>query len=183
MSNAALSNIAEGGSTLEAICSDDTCRHVWVAAYLPMAMDRLAKLLQGVACPMCGDDNPSVAPTMPRVVLPHDTVVPLPAAAVAWVSGNDRGMSSQAIWDHMATGECNGDYPYDPADLGRCLRLLEAVPEWKPRIVEMRRYNNMWALYTIYWDELTQLMAEEAGAGYAPKTYDRMQELRKLAAA
>lgn len=179
-------NVDAAGSEMRAVCSIDTCRHSWVVAYLPMDMAKLAKLLSGVACPMCGDDNPNVAPSMPLVSIPQTGA---PDAALAWARGNDRGLSSQAIWDHMVTGQCDGNYPLDPEDLGRCLRLLGLVPEWKPRMVEMRVYNNTWALYCIYWDELVDLMTDECGLGiggvwkskYAPKTYERMRELRDLA--
>ena len=30
-------------------------------------------------------------------------------------------------------------YPSDPADLGRCLRLLREIPEWAPRMPEMAK--------------------------------------------
>lgn len=32
------------------------CRHEWTAAYLPMEVGSLAKLLEGARCPMCGGD-------------------------------------------------------------------------------------------------------------------------------
>lgn len=31
-----------------------SCRHVWTAAWLPMEMDRVAKLLLGIHCPARG---------------------------------------------------------------------------------------------------------------------------------
>jgi hypothetical protein len=179
-------NVHSAGSEMRAICSVDVCRHSWVVAYLPMDMGKFAKLLKGAACPMCGDDKPNIAPSMPMADLGGATIGALPAAAMAWLSGNDRGMSSQAIFDHMASGRCKGDYPYDPDDLGRCLRLLDAVSEWKQRIEEMRVYSRTWALYAVHWGELAQLMTDEVGIDWskgrsAPKTYDRMQQLQRMA--
>ena len=30
------------------------CSHVWTAAYTPMELGKMAKLLKGLCCPMCG---------------------------------------------------------------------------------------------------------------------------------
>ena len=33
------------------------CTHTWVAAHLPMSLEPLARILEGSACPMCGERN------------------------------------------------------------------------------------------------------------------------------
>lgn len=103
-----------------------------------------------------------------------------------WMAGNDTGMSSKAIALHMTTGDCDGSYPFDPADLGRCLRLLERFPDWKPRIVEMSVYGAVWSAYTERWSEIAKCMADEVGIDWskgrkAIQTYDLMQEIRRAA--
>jgi len=30
------------------------CGHEWIAAYIPMPMERMSRLLKGLRCPMCG---------------------------------------------------------------------------------------------------------------------------------
>jgi hypothetical protein len=82
----------------------------------------------------------------------------------------------------MVGGTVRGhwNHPHDPADLGRCLRLLEAVPEWKPRIVEMSRHSIGWAVLSARWDEIAASMADEVGIDWskgtkAPKTYALMR--------
>lgn len=40
------------GDKIHVRCED--CDHSWVAAYLPMAMAKVAKLMGGIACPKCG---------------------------------------------------------------------------------------------------------------------------------
>jgi len=104
-------------------------------------------------------------------------------AAFRWLNGNDTGMSSQAICSHMITGECTGSYPYDPSDLGRCLRLLEKFPLWRLRLPEMAAYGPVWAIYVDRWDELHSMMADEVGIDWskghrAPQTYAFMKELQ-----
>ena len=34
-----------------------TCDHAWVAAYLPMNLTAIAKVLKGLRCPMCSQDS------------------------------------------------------------------------------------------------------------------------------
>jgi UTP:GlnB (protein PII) uridylyltransferase len=103
-----------------------------------------------------------------------------------WMAGYDTGMSSKAIAMHMSAGWCNGNYPYDPADLGRCLRLLELFPEWKPRIAEMAQYGKVWAAYISRWDEIVQSMVDEVGIDWskgqrAEKTYGLMHDIARSA--
>lgn len=100
-----------------------------------------------------------------------------------WLAGRDTGLSSKAIASHMTCGWCDGTYPpADPADLGRCLRLLERFPEWKARMPEMAKYKD-WKNLIARWDEVAQSMADEVGIDWskgrsAPKTYDLMCSIR-----
>ena len=32
----------------------ESCGHSWIAAYLPMVMAKIARLMKGLACPKCG---------------------------------------------------------------------------------------------------------------------------------
>ena len=102
---------------------------------------------------------------------------------ITWILSGDTGSSSKAICAHM-TGARNSEgysYPCDPSDLGRCLRLLEHFPEWKPRMSEMVVYGTGWIGLVKKWDELSSLMADEVGISWekgkrAEKTYDAMQQ-------
>ncbi|HZH10606.1 MAG TPA: hypothetical protein VEZ24_09560 [Microvirga sp.] len=105
-----------------------------------------------------------------------------------WIIGHDTGASSEAIWAHMMNaGEPRSGwfYPLDPADLGRCLRLLELIPEWKPRLPEMAAHSKEWAALVSQWGHLAQSMADEVGIDWskgdrAPKTYRLMKEVLDL---
>jgi hypothetical protein len=101
--------------------------------------------------------------------------------ALLWLAGGDSGASSKAICHHMLGMKSDGSFPWDPSDLGRCLRLLELFPEWKPRIREMARYSPQWAALVARWDELAEMMADEVGIDWskgrrAPRTYDAMKD-------
>lgn len=101
-----------------------------------------------------------------------------------WLKNGDRGISSEAIASQL-TGinfvhdRWMGDYPRDPSDFRRCLELLEAVPEFKFRLDEMKSKGTVWAALVDNWEELKRLYYEEAHTGKCSKLYDRMQELIK----
>lgn len=98
-----------------------------------------------------------------------------------WILSGDTGLSSEAICSHMQGIEPKrASYPGDPADLGRCLRLLERIPEWKSRIKEMAVYGPGWAGQVERWEELAATMADEVGIDWskgkrAPVTFNAMK--------
>ena len=103
----------------------------------------------------------------------------------AWLVSDDTGLSSTSIVAVMMGAnptEIPTHYPYDPSDLGRCLRLLELIPEWGPFMNEMRTASPEWNTLVDHWNELHTLMESECGVHWqhaksAPRTYARMKEL------
>jgi len=85
------------------------------------------------------------------------------ARALEWAVGRDTGSSSNALCAFLSGVRPKGhiDYPVDGDDLGRCMRLLDLIPEWKPRIGEMKAANPQWAALADNWDELTKLHKAE----------------------
>ena len=99
-----------------------------------------------------------------------------------WLANGDRGISSEAIASHLTginfvSGHWFSTHPVDPSDFGRCMELLDAVPEFRPRLKEMAEVSPIWAGLVECWDELERLYREEVSTGKAPKLYDRMQEI------
>lgn len=106
-----------------------------------------------------------------------------------WMATGEVGRSSKAIWLHFMHAQhtpLDVPAPYDPDDFRRCYILLNRVPEWRPRIVEMARYNREWAGLSAVWEELTALYEAKAGADpeHPPRgtmmseLYDRIREAR-----
>ena len=103
----------------------------------------------------------------------------------AWTTTRDTGSSSFALGAYMLgaeVGSFKASHPHDPSDLGRCLRLLELIPEWKERMGEMSVLSPAWAALVAHWDELARLMELEVGIDWskgksAPVTYARMREI------
>lgn len=101
-------------------------------------------------------------------------MTPITERANAWIVGSDTGSSSEAIWHVMMGGKAKRHaYPSDGGDLGRCLRLLELIPEWKPRLKEMAAVSPYWAALVANWDELARL---HALADHRP-VYERMKQI------
>ena len=102
-----------------------------------------------------------------------------------WLIDGERGLSSNSIVK-AATGhqvELH-NWPRDPADLRRCLLLLEAAPEVRSGITALARAVPRWATLETHWAELEQLLRDEIGPELtvtpglvAPLTYYRMQSL------
>jgi hypothetical protein len=106
---------------------------------------------------------------------------------VDWLSGYDTGLSSRALLAFMerdvTVAAMNRGfgmaYPHDPADLGRCIRLMDIEPSYRTRVLEMANVSPEWGRLAAHWTELEALYYAEAPEhkGRAPRLYDRMQEL------
>lgn len=95
-----------------------------------------------------------------------------------WITSDDTGISSKAIWAHMmGRRPSNPTHPWDPADFGRCYRLLALAPEWEARMPEMAKYSDVWGRLGAAWPELKALYEEELPSGTCPKLYQRMKDL------
>ncbi len=77
-----------------------------------------------------------------------------------WATGDDTGISSNAICRHMLGYEKAGGWgwnmaaPSDSGDRGRCIRLLNLIPQWWDRLYELEDYG-------ISWTEQIKLLEKE----------------------
>lgn len=104
-----------------------------------------------------------------------------------WLLSRDTGISSLTIFSVLSAE--HGKYafatrgwfrfgvPHDPADFGRCLRLLNAVPEWRDRLYEVALAYPEWGPLIREWDAIERLYTEELPASTAPKCYTAMRAL------
>lgn len=102
-----------------------------------------------------------------------------------WFRSDDTGLSSQAIVaklegmtlpDVLRWGYC---HPLDPADLGRCLRLLNKFPEYRERLHEMAECSPQWENLVEHWRELERLyyLGLSRDDNRAPECYELMKKL------
>lgn len=78
--------------------------------------------------------------------------------ALWWIANGHVGMSSKTMWNHfMGNKDFEINHPYDPDDFSRCYKLLEAVPEWKERILELGLLSIPWKNLSENWEKLTEM--------------------------
>jgi hypothetical protein len=110
-----------------------------------------------------------------------------PDALTCWLLKGERGLSSNAMVDHIMGMGGTADHPYDSADLRRCRLLVEQVLVIRVCLPKMASCSPIWARIVAHWDELCSLMDAESpdwrsGQGSSPKTYELLKKLRKEAA-
>jgi predicted HAD superfamily Cof-like phosphohydrolase len=116
---------------------------------------------------------------------PPDPPVSSATRLMTWRVGDDTGLSSRCLARRLAPpagigvpiGGHGTDHPLDPADFGRCVRLLEAVPELRPHLPHAAGISPVWAALVGCWGELEALYREELPSGTARRLYRRMREL------
>lgn len=88
--------------------------------------------------------------------------------ALAWIVGNDTGVSSETIWAVMLDVEPKygwDNVPDDQYAFGRCVRLLDLVPEWRCRMPEMAKKQPQWRRFVQEWKALEEWYKELTEAG------------------
>lgn len=79
---------------------------------------------------------------------------------MSWISGKDTGLSSITLWSAiMHTENHSPSIPYDPADFGRCWRLLRFCDETTKEMAlkEVASRYEIWIPFVKYWKDLTKL--------------------------
>lgn len=155
------------------------CGHEW-ADYLPIncRVEMWAAAVGTLRCPECDGEKIYFGQTPKE--LPVELGKDIPTRLYEWRNGADTGLSSETIVAVMSgavnpPGRFGWEYPRDPGDLGRCLRLLRLIPEWRERISEMSKCGPVWDQLAAHWTELETSMSDEVGIFWekgksAPKT-------------
>ena len=94
---------------------------------------------------------------------------------LGWMLSGEVGLSSRAIATVGLAGGGPGTpyicYPLDPADLRRCLRLLDLAPSLRdvafPRLAAA---SPVWAELIAVWDDLVVTFIREVGPDYLTET-------------
>jgi len=102
-----------------------------------------------------------------------------------WYIDGETGISSKAM-AAIACGKAPKDqywnHPRDPADLNRCIKLVDKAPEVKEAFGEIAKLSNCWSAIIENWDDLRECFINEVGydwcnAKRAPRTYKKMEAL------
>ena len=106
--------------------------------------------------------------------------------AMWWAANGEHGMSSKTMFNHLSRQlQCRSMEnrhpctPSDPDDFKRCYKLLQAVPQWKGRLSELKTLSPVWEKLVDNWDKLTAMYEENVATNW--KEYERigMYELMK----
>jgi len=94
--------------------------------------------------------------------------------AAQWAASGNTGTSSKVLLGVMVgkPPKSRFCYPHDGGDLGRCVALLDAVPEFRARLGEMAAVGPEWAALVTHWDELDAMYRKDD-----KKLYDRMKQI------
>lgn len=94
----------------------------------------------------------------------------------AWLASDDVGMSSKFMAS-VLSGQFQAEFaiPYDPADFGRCVRMIQAVPELKGLIHLMCKHGPMWTAVADNWERWSEMLNEEQSRAL----YDEMRAYRQ----
>lgn len=150
------------------------CGHEWSPAFTPIDLSVLVRVMQRISktCPACRKGP----------VLMGGRIYATPAGDyLAWIDNGDTGISSETIWS-VCSGlplPRIGAPPCDPADFGRCHRLLQVMPAWRPRLTAVADRFPAWVALVEVWDELTALYERDAPSGRCDALYARLQALGK----
>lgn len=119
---------------------------------------------------------------------------PLGTRVINWLLEGEVGLSSKAMaarwWGRRPTPSYHANFnprahPLDPADLRRCLLLLDFIPEGRNRLDELRELSPAWNAIVDHWDELEDTFIAEAGPDWrdpaclwsARRTYALMRKI------
>lgn len=102
---------------------------------------------------------------------------------LTWLAQGETGVSSKtmafAVLGIEKRDAFGSSHPYDPADLRRCVKLLEAVPAMRQHMDKVAALSPAWARLVSNWAALESLLKREIAAdtGKAPRTYRMMKSL------
>ncbi len=92
----------------------------------------------------------------------------------AWRRCDHTGQSSLFMASWLSNGHfAEHAYPHDPSDFGRCLGLLEAVPELRGRLSAMRHASPIWAKLIDKWEAFEALYR----AGNGEELFKQMKQV------
>lgn len=99
-----------------------------------------------------------------------------------WLVSRDTGVSSRTM-AAIALGsgpdeDADYDAPYDPADFGRCRRLVAACPFIREHFDSIGTLVPAFAPILAEWDELCRLYDRDLPTGRSDVLYNRLRVLR-----
>lgn len=117
----------------------------------------------------------------------------LSESALNWLKNGEKGVSSETMFGAI-TGieiQSRGSHPHDPDDFKRCMKLINAIPEWNNELHKVAALSDTWKNIIDNWETLCLMMEDTLKEWYSDppkdgskkkfkayqKQYDFMQSL------
>lgn len=96
-----------------------------------------------------------------------------------WLLNGEQGLSAKTMLKrlHDSAMTIREFHPSDPDDFRRCHLLLEAVPQFRQKLGQMRAVSAVWSRLVDSWDELTALLLEQMIKRSDNGMYEKMKTL------
>ena len=100
-----------------------------------------------------------------------------------WYVSGEKGISSETMAATALGKKHDRGYPpLDPADLNRCIKLVDTAPEVKEAFPKIAALSKQWKAVIDNWDRLREMFIAEVGYDWskkksAPKTYNEMKRI------
>ncbi len=99
---------------------------------------------------------------------------------VQWLLSDDTGVSSETmLCAHIGVKRRRNDAPYDPADFGRCYRLLKKFPEIRDSFSKIGRRVKAFKGILKEWDRLVVIYERDLESGKSAELYAEIKRLRR----
>jgi hypothetical protein len=101
----------------------------------------------------------------------------------AWLASDDTGLSSRFMAAVLAGffDLPENHHPHDVADFGRCVRMLDAAPELRPRMGMMEKCGPVWSRFIDEWGKLEGMYRKiiKTKAKFSPELYAAIQRIEQ----
>lgn len=98
-----------------------------------------------------------------------------------WMRSGDTGVSSETM-ALIATGATEGDFdaPYDPADFGRCYRLVKANPVIKESFLNISALVPQFTPILLNWDKCCKIFERDFPTGKSDELFKMINKWRGM---
>lgn len=103
------------------------------------------------------------------------------ARIIHWFVSGDTGVSSESMVAVAVQAQSlteRLDAPHDPADFGRCYRLVQAVPEIREHFSDIGATIPSFKGILDRWDDLVAIYERDLPMGKSTELHQRIKELR-----
>lgn len=98
----------------------------------------------------------------------------LSESALNWLKNGEKGVSSETMFGAITGLEIQSrrSHPSDPDDFKRCMKLINAVPEWNNELYKVAALSDTWNNIINNWETLCLMMEDTLKEWYSDPPKD-----------